>query len=97
MTDKETILLQIKYEDLFPIYQEHSIKNIVFKIFENSIKKNEYLNQYINTEEKIKKVFSIFELKFYSFSKFKLYTSIRKRKNIYGNINRKYNKLQYFR
>ena len=65
MTDKDTILLQIKYEDLIPIFQEHSIKNIVFKIFENSIKKNEYLNQYINTEEKIKKVFSIFELKFY--------------------------------
>ena len=65
MTDKETILLQIKYEDLFPIFQEHSIKNIVFKIFENAIKTNEYLYQYINTDEKIKKVFSIFELKFY--------------------------------
>ena len=65
MTDDETILLQIKYEDLIPIFQEHSIKNIVFKIFENAIKKNKYLNQYINTDEKIKKVFSIFELKFY--------------------------------
>ena len=35
LTDNETILLQIKYEDLIPIFQEHSIKNIVFKIFEN--------------------------------------------------------------
>ena len=65
ITDNETILLQIKYEDLIPIFREQSIKNIVFKIFENSIKQNQYLNDLINNDNKIKQAFSIFQLKFY--------------------------------
>ena len=65
LTDNETILLQIKYEDLIPIFKEQGIKNIIYKIFEKVIKENKYLNQFINTEEIIKKVFLNFELKFY--------------------------------
>ena len=64
-SDKETIILKIKYEDLIPIFREQSFKNIIFQIFQNAIKENIYLNQFLNTEEKINEAFNNFQLKFY--------------------------------
>ena len=64
-TSNDTIILKITYDDLFNILGDNAIKNIIYNIYEKSIKGNEILNQYFNIGENKSKLFNIFQFKFY--------------------------------
>ena len=64
-TSNDTIILKITYDDLFNILGDNAVKNIIYNIFEKSIKGNEILYKYFNIGENKSKLFNIFQFKFY--------------------------------
>ena len=64
-TSNECIILKILYDELFSILGDNAVKNIIFNIFDKSIKNNEILNKYFTIGDNKSRLFNIFQFKFY--------------------------------
>jgi CRP-like cAMP-binding protein len=61
---EDSILIEIKYEDLLNLFEEDTLLILIKNILKSSIKNNKLFSKYIN-DKNFEKVFKTFELKFY--------------------------------
>ena len=63
--EPNTTLLTISFEDLFNCIGKDAPKIIMQKIFEKSVKENEYLSKYFLAGENLTKIFNLAQIKYY--------------------------------